>query len=148
MVNFRICLKKYLLLVLFFVLGGGAEAAELVFSKIVFQIEIAQTQEALQKGLMNVKHLPEKTGMLFDLRLYEDYGVSMWMKNTYIPLDMVFLSCGFEIVDIYKNAKPLSLDKISSPQRFCYVLEINGGESDKYHLTIGQTAVLKSQPLA
>lgn len=139
-------MKKYLFLMLLFMRSGGAEAAELAFSNVVFQVEIAQTQEALQKGLMNVKKLPAKTGMLFDLRFYEGYGVGMWMKNTYIPLDMVFLNCGFEIVDIYKNAKPLSLDKISSSQSFCYVLEINGGESDKYHLTVGQAAVLKSQP--
>lgn len=51
----------------------------------------------------------------------------MWMKNTYIPLDMLFIGCDWKVVDIYENAKPLSLRRIGSSKPFCYVLEINGG---------------------
>ena len=74
---------------------------------------------------MNVRSLSDNAGMLFDLRQYP--GASMWMKNTYIPLDMLFIGCDWKVVDIYENAKPLSLRRIGSSKPFCYVLEINGG---------------------
>lgn len=59
---------------------------------------------------MNVRNLSDNAGMLFDLRQYP--GASMWMKNTYIPLDMLFIGCDWKVVDIYENAKPLSLRRI------------------------------------
>ena len=63
---------------------------------------------------MFVKQMPLNQGMLFDFR--EDENVAMWMKNTRISLDMIFIDCDYKISDIYKNAKPFSLTKITRSQ--------------------------------
>ena len=127
---------KRLFVFLFVVLSFNARAELLVVkNKVSYDIEIAKTREQKQKGLMFVKELPLNKGMLFDVR--DNMNVSMWMKNTYIPLDMIFLSCDFEVVDVYKNAKPYSLEGIGSDKDFCFVLEVNGGDFDKYELKLG-----------
>ena len=96
---------------------------------------MAQTEKDLRQGLMNIRNLPKNKGMLFVLR--DSPHATMWMKNTYIFLDMLFLDCSFRIVDMHENAKPLSLDEIGSSKAFCYVLEINGGEVQNHNLKIG-----------
>ena len=71
----------------------------------VFTIEIADTEPAREKGLMFRKNLPDGQGMLFDFQREQD--VSFWMKNTYIPLDMIFIRGNGRILRIAENAKPL-----------------------------------------
>ncbi len=107
--------------------------------KASYDIQVARTPHDLAKGLMFVRTLPENEGMLFDLRGYPK--TAMWMKNTYIALDMLFIGCDFYIVDIYENAEPLSLRKIKSKRDFCYVLEINGGQVQKRHIALGDKIV-------
>lgn len=115
-----------------------AKANELCFdNSICYNVKIAQEDEDLRKGLMRVKELPSNNGMFFDLRRFDSKFISMWMKDTYISLDMVFIGCDKVVKDIYKNAKPLSLDRISSDTEFCYVLEINGGDCYKNNIKIG-----------
>jgi len=127
---------RYCFFIFFLFYAVIAQAVELsVENKAVYDVKIAQTKEDLSYGLMNVYSLPKNEGMLFDLRDYP--YTSMWMKNTYISLDMLFLDCSFYVVDAYENAKPLSLEKISSDKDFCYVLEINGGEFKKHQMNIG-----------
>ena len=127
---------RYCFFMLFFFCALTLEAAELsVENKVRYKVKFAQTEEELTQGLMNIHHLPQNEGMLFDLRDYP--YTAMWMKNTYISLDMLFLDCSFYVVDAYENAKPLSLKKISSDKDFCYVLEINGGEFKKHQMNIG-----------
>lgn len=127
---------KKLIVFLFVILSFDIRAEELnIMGKASYDVEIAKTIKQKQKGLMFVKYLPENKGMLFDVR--ENEKVSMWMKNTYVPLDMIFLDCGYKIVDVYKNAKPHSIDEITSDKNFCYVLEVNGGDFDKYKLKLG-----------
>ncbi len=129
---------RYLLLLLLFLGVSPSFAAEVkIGDKAVFQAEVADTCDELVKGLMFVKKLEDNRGMLFDFRPYQGRELSMWMKNTYIPLDMLFISCDFEIVDIYKNAEPLSLKHIKSQKPFCYVLEINGGQAANKNIIIG-----------
>jgi len=129
---------RYLLLLLLFFGGSPSFAAEVrIGNKAVFQAEVADTFDKLVNGLMFVKKLDDDRGMLFDFRPYQDRELSMWMKNTYISLDMLFISCDLEIVDIYKNAEPLSLKHIKSSKPFCYVLEINGGQADNKNIIIG-----------
>jgi uncharacterized membrane protein (UPF0127 family) len=103
--------------------------------KALFRLEIADTEATRLKGLMYRKELPENTGMIFDFEKPDYYA--MWMKNTYISLDMIFIGCDNKVKDIYKKAKPLSLERINSNTDFCYVLEINGGLADKKNITIG-----------
>lgn len=124
---------------LFYSVSAWAQTLQIA-DKAQFEVEVAKTPEQLQRGLMFVKKLPENRGMLFDLRAYPK--ASMWMKNTYVPLDMLFVDCNFNVVDIYPNAKPQSLDKISSAKDFCYVVEILGGSAQKYNLWVGDKLFL------
>ena len=95
--------------------------------KHVFQIEIANTPQAWERGLMFREHLDPNQGMLFELG--RTGVVSLWMKNTLIPLDMVFISPDGTIVKIHENAEPKSLKSISSEVAVSAVLEINGGRT-------------------
>lgn len=134
---------KYFFMGIFLLMFNCANAVELdVGGKYVYDVKVAQTEDELIKGLMFVKDLPENEGMIFDFRPYEGKKLSMWMKNTYIPLDMLFIDCNLEIVHIHKNAKPLSLENISTDKVFCYVLEINGGESDRKGISVGDKIVV------
>lgn len=107
-------------------------------TKVTAQVEIADTQAAREQGLMNRTSMPQDHGMLFVF----DYqaNVSFWMKDTLIPLDMVFLDSNGRIVDIYKNATPLSEDiyRAKSPSK--YVIELNGGYCDMYGIRTGDNA--------
>ena len=133
---------KKIFVFLFLFISVTAKASEFcVENKVCYDIEIARTLEQKQKGLMFVKELAKNKGMLFDVRGSEN--VSMWMKNTFIYLDMLFIDCDYKVVDVYKRAKPLSLEHISSDKEFCFVLEVNGGDFDKYDLKIGDKFLFK-----
>ena len=99
------------------------------------EVEVADTPQAREIGLMNRESLAEDTGMLFDFR--EDRPVSMWMKNTLIPLDMLFIDKTGTVVRIARNAKPHSLETIPSGKPVRYVLEINGGAAATYGAKTG-----------
>lgn len=111
--------------------------------KFCYNIKLANTPKKMAKGLMFVKEMPENEGMLFDFRKYNRKGISMWMKNTFIPLDMIFIGCDGEIKDVYKNARPHSLERIKSEEDFCFILEINSGEFDKRGMKIGDDVIIK-----
>lgn len=78
----------------------------------VFSIEVATTEEEKRTGLMYRKELPDGRGMLFDFTPEQE--VSMWMKNTYIPLDMIFIRADGRILRIAENTQPLSTRIIPS----------------------------------
>lgn len=99
------------------------------------EVEVADTPKEREIGLMNRESLAEGTGMLFDFR--ENRPVSMWMKNTLIPLDMLFIDKAGTIVRIARNAKPHSLETIPSGKPVRYVLEINGGAAAGYGAKAG-----------
>jgi hypothetical protein len=101
----------------------------------VFRVEIAITPEEHQKGLMFRKSLAEGTGMLFDFS--EDQEVVMWMKNTYIPLDMLFIRRDGTISHIAENTTPLSEARIYSGGPVKGVLEIAAGAARKYGIAVG-----------
>lgn len=103
-----------------------------------FDVFIAETDAQKQRGLMFVRDLPEQAGMIF---LYTDSGIhSMWMKNTYIPLDIVFIRRDGRISSVAKNTEPLSLHSIRSTEAVLYVLELNAGVTDR--LSIGPESLL------
>ena len=101
-------------------------------AKKTFQVEIADTPAKRTLGLMNRESLPEDSGMLF---IFEDESEkSFWMKNTLIPLDMIFVDSKFEIVHIQKKAEPcktITCTSYPSVKPAKYVVEINGGLSEK-----------------
>ncbi len=100
-----------------------------------FSIEVAQTPEELTRGLMNRPSLPADGGMLFDFKM--DRPVAMWMKNTLIPLDMVFINADGTIAGIAERTVPMSLEIIPSPGPVRAVLELNGGTSDRLRIKTG-----------
>jgi uncharacterized protein len=95
------------------------------FQNHVVTVEHATSPESIRKGLMFRKDLLKPNhGMLFHTgRKYN----SFWMKNTYIPLDVIFLDETFKIIGFVENNKPLSLEPISIEKPSKYVLEMNAG---------------------
>ena len=104
-------------------------------SEHVFQVEIAQTTEERAQGLMYRKELGEDRGMLFLFPRRE--RIAMWMRNTEIPLDMLFISDDGRVTQIHERAVPHSEAIISSRRRVRYVLELPGGTSDRLDLAPG-----------
>lgn len=100
-----------------------------------FQVWIADTPTRQEQGLMFVRDLPATQGMLFPQS--SPQVATFWMKNTYIPLDMVFVGEDGRIAKIIANARPFSLDLLSSDVPVIAVLEISGGEAYKLGLGIG-----------
>lgn len=90
-----------------------------------FQVEIAADAATRELGLMNRRFMPSGQGMLFEFD--RDGPVSFWMKNTYIPLDMIFISRSGIVTKIVANAEPLSERVIPSGPPCAAVLELNGG---------------------
>ena len=107
--------------------------------KIEWVIELASDNESRSKGLMFRKEMLAQHGMLF--RFEATRPVSMWMKNTFIPLDMVFMNQQGKVTHIHLGAVPHSLDIISSNGPAKFVLEMNAGEAIKNNLSVGQTFV-------
>ena len=104
-----------------------------------FDIELATTDQERAIGLMFRRSLPENGGMLF---LYEQpQPAAMWMKNTLIPLDMVFISADGTVHRIERNAEPFSLAVIPSEGPIAGVLELKGGEADKIGLKRGDKVI-------
>ena len=101
----------------------------------VFSVELAVTDDERAKGLMFRKEVPEGYGMLFDFK--KEQMVTMWMKNTYVPLDMLFIKSDGRIARIAENTKVLSEDIIPSGQPVRAVLEVVGGTAPKYGIAAG-----------
>ncbi len=103
------------------------------FACLRFDIYLATTIEQQRRGLMFVRSLPERTGMLF---VYDDERVrSMWMKNTYLPLDIAFARADGTVINVALDTEPQSLRSILSAGPARYVLEVNAGVTEM--LTIG-----------
>jgi uncharacterized membrane protein (UPF0127 family) len=143
MIRFRMVRQGILaLLALFAFLGAGASAAELQTLEIVtrsgvhvFTVEVVKTEQERATGLMYRKELPEGRGMLFDFS--PEQQVSMWMKNTLIPLDMIFIRSDGRIIRIAENTEPLSEKIIPSGGLTRGVLEVIGGTAKKYGIAPG-----------
>ena len=102
---------------------------------VVINAYIAATPARRAQGLMHVTGLPENAGMLFVFN--QPRQVSMWMKNTLISLDILFLNPSGRIVKIHQNAEPLSLASVPSQTRVKWVLELNAGVAGKLNLRPG-----------
>lgn len=104
----------------------------------IFQIYLAENPAQRARGLMFVRALPPDWGMLF---LYDGpRTISMYMKNTFIPLDMVFIDQSGVVVDVVANTQPGSLKSIVPRQRAAAVLEINGGLAARLGIGPGSRA--------
>ncbi|MBO9657093.1 MAG: DUF192 domain-containing protein [Agrobacterium tumefaciens] len=140
--------KSAVLALLFFTLAGAAQSQErLTFTSESltietasgkthdFTAELALDNAQREQGLMFRKSMPPESGMLFDFGMSRD--VAMWMRNTLIPLDMLFIARDGRITHIHENAVPHSEAIISSRGPVNFVLELNGGTAKRYGIKPG-----------
>ena len=125
-----------------FAVAGDVGAANLQQLEVVtksgpraFLVEVATTDDEKNTGLMNRSELPDGRGMLFDFS--PPQLVSMWMKDTPIPLDMIFIQADGRILRIAENTEPLSTFAIPSGGVVKGVLEVIGGTAKKYGIRPG-----------
>lgn len=100
-----------------------------------YQVEVADTDESRSRGLMFRREVTPGTGMLFDMGVTRD--VAFWMHNTFVPLDIVFISEKGRVVSIAHGAKPQSDTRIPSQSPVRFVLELPTPEAKRIGLAIG-----------
>jgi uncharacterized membrane protein (UPF0127 family) len=100
----------------------------------IFKVQLADTPNKREKGLMFVKKLKKGQGMLFDFKKHKK--ISLIMKNTLIPLDAIFLNDKSEIVDLIRDMKAGSSKTYKSNKKAYYVLEVNSGVIDKRQIKL------------
>jgi uncharacterized protein len=105
---------------------------------VTIDSEIMRSEAERERGLMFRPYLPDHRGMLFDFG--EDRVVEMWMKDTLIPLDMIFLKNDGTVARITANAEPYSTRVLSSGEPVRAVLEINGGYAARFGIKTGDVA--------
>ncbi len=118
-----------------------AEITPVCFNGRCFNAEVASSFSARMKGLMGRESLAEDVGMIFSFSGEDKHA--FWMKNTLIPLDIIWISKNKEIVYIAKNVQPcksLICSSVSPDKLAKYVLEINGGKADEIGLKTGDKA--------
>lgn len=99
---------------------------------LVFDVYLAQTDAQRSRGLMYVRSMPERTGMWF---IYDQEDIrSMWMKNTYIPLDMFFVRADGSVASIITDTVPRTLNSQLSKEPVQYVLELNAGSARRFDI--------------
>lgn len=107
------------------------------FGTVSFKVELADTPQTRAIGLMNRASMPRFSGMLF---IYErPQALAFWMRNTLIPLDMLFVEPSGRIAKIHANAVPLDETPIEGGQGLSHVLEINGGLAAQLGISEGDT---------
>lgn len=104
-----------------------------------FKVEVARTAEQRALGLMHRRSMPADAGMLFDFET--DQPVAMWMMNTLIPLDMLFIARDGRIVNIAQRTVPHSTASIPSAGSVRFVLELNGGATARLGIKAGDRAI-------
>ena len=109
--------------------------ATIVIGETSFSVEIAESDDERRVGLMNRESIPQNYGMwfVFPKTVQEDF----WMKDTQVPLDIIFVDEDMKVVDVIKNAPPESTELLSSKVPYRYVLEVNSGSADKYDINVG-----------
>ncbi len=130
-------LKLFLALI---VIAGCSQEGNLTIKTqkgdVTYNIEEAQSPQELEKGLMFRENLAANSGMIFDLS-HVNNQVAMWMKNTKIPLDMLFINANGKIFFIYENATPMSEELIVAPEPAMFVIELNAGDVKKHGIQVG-----------
>ena len=139
---FCLGIVAFILLCFFFSLKREtADFIKVSFSnKATYWVEIADTPQKAEQGLMYRKSMPQNQGMLF-IFPYPSI-IKMWMKNTYIPLDMIFFNAQNQVICLRENARPLDEENIiSCPYPSQKVLELNAGEIKKKNIQLGDKLI-------
>ena len=133
-------LKFFKLFCALIVIAGCSQEGNLTIKTqkgdVTYNIEEAQSPQDLEKGLMFRENLAANSGMIFDLS-HVSNQVAMWMKNTKIPLDMLFVNANGKIFFIYENATPMSEELIIAPEPAMFVIELNAGDVKKHGIQVG-----------
>lgn len=108
-----------------------------------FKVELARTPDQMARGLMFRRQMPADQGMLFIFP--EDKVASFWMKNTILPLDMLFIRADGTIVGIHPMAEPYSEKQISSGKPVRMVLEILGGQAARQGIATGDKVTFEEK---
>jgi uncharacterized membrane protein (UPF0127 family) len=118
---------------------SGLETLEIVTASgsHEFSVEVMRSGPQRERGLMFRRYLPQDRGMLFDFGV--ERPIMMWMKNTYLPLDMIFIGRTGKVVGVAKDAEPLSEKIIPSGAPAYGVLEVNAGTAAQIGLKIGDS---------
>ena len=106
-------------------------------------IELAENDDERMQGMMYRKSMDDNKGMLFIFDREEPQ--SFWMKNTIIPLDIMYVNSKKEIVKIFKNTTPFSENSLPSEKPATFVVEVGGGFSDRYGIKEGDIINFKKQ---
>jgi uncharacterized protein len=118
---------------------GGPDPLTIETSEgpVEFTVEVAETEEARARGMMHRDEVGESEGMLFDFEV--ERPVSIWMENTRIPLDILYVRADGTIAKITENAQPYSRRSLPSDFAVLAVLEIGGGRSSDLNIRPGDT---------
>ena len=132
-------LRLFFFSLLFIPLLKAEETTKVIINNnikdIHFNVEVVRKKIERERGLMFRKSLNLNRGMLFIFP--NESKINMWMKNTLISLDIIFISKNYKIVDIIKNTKAMSKDILTSSIEAKYALEINAGLVKKLNIKIG-----------
>jgi uncharacterized membrane protein (UPF0127 family) len=131
--------------------GGGSSAVDAAVelfpagrAPVLVRVELARTPAERSRGLMHRKHLDPEVGMLF---LFDQpQQLTFWMRNTYVPLDMIFIESSMRILGIVENAEPLTDTSRSVPGLSQYVLEVNAGFSREHGFAPGTAVRFQGVP--
>lgn len=141
---FRKLAQTIAIVALFLFVSGGNLPGEGTISLVTssgtykYKVDIAATGDERAKGLMFVQQMDADTGMLFDFISSRD--VAFWMRNTFIPLDMIFIDQFGVVKTIHENAIPHDATSIPSNVPVQFVLELNAGQVKKIGLAVGDQA--------
>lgn len=138
-----LALFLFLTVLIFFLVISQKNRNFVCFEKKCFDVELAKTSQEREVGLMFRKELKKNNGMLFVFETEDFY--SFWMKNTFIPLDIIWINGSGEIVFISKNNEMCSENScplIQPDKKAKYVLEINSGIAEENKLFIGEKAII------
>ena len=114
------------------------QKTQVCFQDVCFNVEVAKNRFAIARGLMFRKNLGDRDGMLFVFKSESQH--SFWMKNTFIPLDIIFLDKDKKVVDVKKNAQPCAGGKCEgyrNEKPAQYVLEVKAGTIEQIGLPLG-----------
>jgi uncharacterized membrane protein (UPF0127 family) len=127
-----------------FVFGAKAQLQSFATSELTivsatgphrFTVEVAETPAQMEQGLMFRRTMASDAGMLFDYKT--PTVATMWMRNTFIPLDMLFVDAQGRIVNVHQRAVPQSLDTIAATAPVRAVIELNGGTAARLGIAPG-----------
>lgn len=132
------------LIFVYIIFGDKQQESRICFNDNCFNVSLALTPYEQFKGLMLVDNLDEDKGMLF---VFENDGIyPFWMKNTLIPLDIIWINLNDKVVFISRNTQPcksILCTSIDPGKQARYVLEINAGISDKIGLAVGDKLTIE-----